>query len=183
MDLVSYILAKNAAVGGSSGVSPTAKVTETDDGAVITITDAEGTTTVTIKHGQDGAAGAKGDKGDKGDTGAQGPQGEKGAQGEPGPQGPAGEKGETGAAGAKGDKGDTGEQGPQGETGAAGKDGVTPVKGVDYFTDAEIQSVVEQAATKVAEDGVIIQSSTEGSTKQFKLTVDDDGVITAVPIE
>ena len=57
MDLVSYILAKNNAGGSSSAVSPTAKVTETDDGAVITITDAEGTTTVTIKHGTDGQDG------------------------------------------------------------------------------------------------------------------------------
>lgn len=171
MDLVSYILAKNNAGGGSSAVSPTAKVTETDDGAVITITDAEGTTTVTIKHGTDGQDGATGAKGD---TGAQGPKGDKG---------------DTGAQGPKGDKGDTGAQGPQGEkgatgaTGAAGKDGTTPVKGTDYFTDDEVQSIVDQAAAKVTADGVIIQSSTEGSTKQFRLTVTDDGVVTATPIE
>lgn len=72
--MVSYILAKNNAGGSSSAVSPTAKVTETDDGAVITITDAEGTTTVTIKHGTDGQDGAAGAKGD---TGAQGPKGDK----------------------------------------------------------------------------------------------------------
>lgn len=159
MDLVSYILAKNNAGGSSSAVSPTAKVTETDDGAVITITDAEGTTTVTIKHGTDGQDGAAGAKGD---TGAQGPKGDKG---DTGAQGPQGEKGATGA------------------TGAAGKDGTTPVKGTDYFTDDEVQSIVDQAAAKVTADGVIIQSSTEGSTKQFRLTVTDDGVVTATPIE
>lgn len=159
MDLVSYILAKNNAGGSSSSVSPTAKVTETDDGAVITITDAEGTTTVTIKHGTDGQDGAAGAKGD---TGAQGPKGDKG---DTGAQGPQGEKGATGA------------------TGAAGKDGTTPVKGTDYFTDDEVQSIVDQAAAKVTADGVIIQSSTEGSTKQFRLTVTDDGVVTATPIE
>lgn len=174
MDLVSYILAKNSAGGGSSAVSPTAKVTETDDGAVITITDAEGTTTVTIKHGADGKDGAAGAKGDKGDTGAQGPKGDKG---DTGAQGPQGEKGDTGAQGPQGEKGATG------ATGAAGKDGATPVKGTDYFTDAEVQSIVDQAAAKVTADGVIIQSSTEGSTKQFKLTVTDDGTITATPIE
>ena len=159
MDLVRYILAKNNAGGSSSAVSPTAKVTETDDGAVITITDAEGTTTVTIKHGTDGQDGAAGAKGD---TGAQGPKGDKG---DTGAQGPQGEKGATGA------------------TGAAGKDGTTPVKGTDYFTDDEVQSIVDQAAAKVTADGVIIQSSTEGSTKQFRLTVTDDGVVTATPIE
>lgn len=162
MDLMSYILAKNAAGGGSGAVSPTAKVTDTADGAVITITDVNGTTTVTIK---DGAAGAQGPKGDKGDTGAQGKQGE---------QGEKGEKGDTGAQGAKGDKGDTG---------AAGKDGVTPVKGKDYFTDDEVESIADQAAAKVVADGIIINSSTEGSTKQFRLTVSDEGVITAVPVE
>lgn len=40
--------------GGSGAVSPTAKVEQTDEGAVITITDASGTTTATIKDGADG---------------------------------------------------------------------------------------------------------------------------------
>ena len=56
-------------------------------------------------------------------VGPQGPQGEKGEQGEVGPQGPQGEKGE---------------QGPQGEKGA---DGYTPVKGVDYFTEEEVNEI------------------------------------------
>lgn len=56
-----------------------------------------------------------------------------------------GEKGE------KGDKGDQGIQGPQGEKGEDGKDGVngkdgadgkTPVKGVDYFTDADKKELI-----------------------------------------
>lgn len=67
--------------------------------------------------------GQKGDAGPKGDTGAQGPQGPQGLQGP------------------KGDIGATGPQGP------AGQDGVTPVKGVDYFTTediAEIESDIEE---------------------------------------
>ena len=40
--------------GGSGGVSPSAKVEQTDEGAVITITDASGTTTATVKNGADG---------------------------------------------------------------------------------------------------------------------------------
>lgn len=51
-------------------------------------------------------------KGDKGDTGAPGPQGIQGIQGP------------------KGDKGDT------------GADGHTPVKGTDYFTEADKQELV-----------------------------------------
>lgn len=71
-------------------------------------------------------------QGAKGDTGPQGPQGPKGDTGETGPQGPAG------ADGAKGD------------TGPAGADGKTPVKGTDYFTDADKEEVAQSAAESVA---------------------------------
>ena len=66
-------------------------------------------------------AAIKGDKGDKGEPGAKGEQGIQGIQGI---------QGETGAPGPKGDKGDT------------GADGHTPVKGVDYFTEADKQELV-----------------------------------------
>ena len=53
-----------------------------------------------------------------------------------------GDKGEQGPQGLKGDKG---EQGPQGERGADGK---TPIKGTDYWTEADkaeiVQSVIEE---------------------------------------
>lgn len=55
-----------------------------------------------------------------------------------------------GPQGEKGDKGDPGEQGPQGipgekgEKGDPGADGRTPVKGVDYFTEADREDVVQQ---------------------------------------
>lgn len=42
---------------GKDGVSPTAKVEQTDDGAVITITDAAGTTTAELKNGKEGNPG------------------------------------------------------------------------------------------------------------------------------
>ena len=73
--------------------------------------------------------------------GLQGPQGETGLQGPRGETGPQGPRGETGL---QGPRGETGPQGPQGDTGEAG---YTPVKGVDYFTDAEkgemIQAVLD----------------------------------------
>ena len=47
-------------------------------------------------------------------------------------------KGEVGPAGPQGEKGDVGPQGPQGEK---GEDGLTPVKGVDYFTKEEIDEI------------------------------------------
>ncbi|WP_286167233.1 hypothetical protein [Clostridium sp. J1101437_171009_A5] len=84
--------------------------------------------------GADGAQGPPGEQGLKGDTGAQGPAGPKGDTGEPGAQGPAGEQGPAGP------KGDTGEQGP---AGPAGADGKTPVRGVDYYTEADKQEMVQ----------------------------------------
>lgn len=40
-------------------------------------------------------------------------------------------------------------QGSKGADGKDGKDGATPVKGVDYFTEQEIDSIATQAAAKV----------------------------------
>lgn len=119
-----------------------------------------------------------GPKGDKGDTGEQGPQGPQGPQGEKGDKGDAftyadftaeqlaelkGEKGDTGATGPqgpqgeqgpKGDTGDVGPQGPKGDTGPAGLDGYTPVKGTDYFTEADKTELVNAvlAALPTAEE-------------------------------
>ena len=53
--------------------------------------------------------------------------------------GPAGPQGERGI---QGEKGETGATGP---AGANGKDGYTPVKGVDYFTEADKAEIVEAA--------------------------------------
>ena len=41
----------------------------------------------------------------------------------------------------KGDRGETGPAGPEGPAGVAGQDGYTPVKGVDYFTEEDIDSL------------------------------------------
>ena len=51
--------------------------------------------------------------------------------GPPGPQGPQGPRGE---------QGPQGEAGPQGEQGPAGR---TPVKGTDYFTEADKAEMVQ----------------------------------------
>lgn len=125
--------------GGGDGFSPVVNVTQTSDGAEITITDKDGTTTATVLNGKDGKDGAKGEKGDtgpagpKGETGATGPQGEKG---DPGDKGDQGIQGEPGADGAKGDKGDKGDA------------GYSPVRGTDYWTAsdiAQIKSYVDDA--------------------------------------
>jgi|GEM_PF-2119674 len=48
---------------GADGFSPSASVEQTDDGAVITITDKDGTTSATITNGQDGQPGQDGEPG------------------------------------------------------------------------------------------------------------------------
>ena len=78
--------------------------------------------------------------------GEQGPAGEDGAPGETGPQGPQGIPGETGPQGPQGEPGIQGETGPQGPAGA---DGYTPQREVDYWTSADIESIVSQAVSEI----------------------------------
>lgn len=66
-----------------------------------------------------------------------------------GATGPKGDTGETGATGPQGPKGDTGETGPQGPSGAAGADGKTPVKGTDYWTEADKQEIVDEVVAEL----------------------------------
>lgn len=58
--------------------SPSATVMQTETGAVIAVTDKNGTTTATILHGEDGPIGPQGATGPKGETGATGPKGANG---------------------------------------------------------------------------------------------------------
>lgn len=100
-------------------------------------------------QGEQGIQGPKGDKGDKGDTGATGPKGDTGATG------PKGDKGDTGATGPQGPQGIQGIQGPTGPTGATGAtgpkgaDGKTPVKGTDYWTDADKAEMMSDMASSM----------------------------------
>lgn len=163
--IVEEYLAKNPPASGEpgqdgeDGYSPTVSVTEIEGGYRLTITDATGTKTIDVMNGadgKDGARGPQGEKGEKGDTGDTGPQGPQGIQGETGPQGPNGEKG------------DTGETGPQGPAGA---DGYTPVKGVDYFTDEDIQEVASEAAKLVDIDQVLPEQVVfpEGASTTYQI--------------
>lgn len=109
----------------------------------------------------------KGPQGDKGDPGAKGEKGDKGADGAPGVQGEAGMAAtisvgivSTGEPGTQASvtnagtdstavlnftipRGEKGEAGAKGDTGATGEAGHTPVKGVDYFTDAEKSEMIQ----------------------------------------
>lgn len=70
-----------------------------------------------------------------------------------------GEKGE------KGDKGDTGAQGIQGEKGA---DGYTPVKGTDYFTEADKAEIINE---------ILASGGTSGGDENWELIANSDEVI------
>lgn len=123
------------------------------------------------EQGIQGIQGEKGDKGDKGDTGApgtNGTNGKDGADGQPGADGKDGEPGQDGVSathswngtvltitsasgtssadlkGEKGDKGDTGAPGTNGTNGKDGADGKTPVKGTDYYTEADKTEMVNR---------------------------------------
>lgn len=99
----------------------------------------EETPVINVALGNPIYRGPKGDKGDKGDDGSivfeeltpeqkeelRGPQG---IQGEMGPQGP---------------------EGPQGEPGPEGPAGYTPVKGTDYFTEADKTELVADVKTQI----------------------------------
>ena len=76
------------------------------------------------------------------------PRGPKGENGADGKDGQNGADGKDGAKGEKGDKGDRGEQGIQGKQGPKGDKGDKPIRGTDYWTEAdkdEIKAYVEEA--------------------------------------
>lgn len=115
---------------------PAVNLAETEEGVVVTTRDQNGQEqTAVIKHGETGPAGPAGPQGETGPAGPAGADGPQGATGPAGPEGPAGPQGETGPAGP------AGPAGPQGEAGPAG---ATPQKGVDYWTDAEKQEIVDE---------------------------------------
>jgi hypothetical protein len=83
-----------------------------------------------------------------------------------------------------------GKDGKDGTNGTDGKDGVdgkTPVKGTDYFTEADktemVQSVLETLPSEPSYNAVILSSSTPNSTKKFKIIVDDSGAIKVTEIK
>ena len=108
--------------------------------------------------GKDGADGAQGIQGEKGETGASGKDGVSPTLTTSKADGvttititdASGTKTASIADGAKGDKGDTG------ATGEKGADGYTPVKGTDYFTDADKAEIVNAVLAQVV-DGTEVE--------------------------
>jgi lysophospholipase L1-like esterase len=160
-----------AGQNGKDGVS----ATHSWNGTTLTVTSASGTSSADLK-------GAKGDKGDKGDQG---------------------EKGETGAAGSNGKDGANGtsvtvksvtestEDGgsnvvafSDGKTLTVknGIDGYSPVRGVDYYTDAdkaEFEAIIADEMVKRGQLKPEFANSSDECTDTSKLYVLPDGYIYA----
>lgn len=117
--------------------------------------DTTGTVSEAIAAVPAGPPGPKGDKGDAFEYSDFTPEQLASLKGQ------KGDKGDTGATGQKGEKGDTG------ATGATGADGVTPVKGTDYFTQAEIDEIVQDVVTEVSGDFVAKEAGKGLSTNDY----------------
>ncbi|MDO5125231.1 MAG: hypothetical protein Q4D35_02505 [Ruminococcus sp.] len=59
-------------------------------------------------------------------------------------------------------KGDTGERGEQGIQGERGADGYTPVKGVDYWTDSDINEIYSYVDGLIGEANAILENRLNG---------------------
>lgn len=151
--------------GGEPGFSPTVQITEVEGGTQVTITDANGPHTFTVLNGTNGADGTDGAAAGFGTPTAT----VDGNVGTPSvtvtASGPDTAKVFTFAFSNL--KGATGARGP---AGANGQNGTTPVKGVDYFTEAEV-SEIEAAAAGAA------LPSTDGVAEGSVLTVTTGGVV------
>lgn len=94
-------------------------------------------------QGEQGPVGPQGPQGIQGPVGPQGPQGIQGPVGPQGPQGERGIDGKQGIQGVIGPQGIQGPVGPQGPQGERGEKGQIPVRGVDYWTEKDMASIVE----------------------------------------
>lgn len=117
---------------GIDGTSAYVKAERTDNGAIITIEDAKGTSKISLKDGIDGKNGEKGERGETGLTG---------------------EKGTDGKDGYTPVKGIDYFDGKDGVNGTNGKDGYTPVKGTDYYTESEKTEMIEEIKSGLGDLG------------------------------
>ena len=108
-------------------IEPYINIVETDEGAVITCTDPDGTTSATIYNGE---------KGDPGEQGIPGKDGKDGQDGLPGKDG------------ADGLPGKDGKDGQDGKDGSDGSDGFSPVVSVEAITGGHSISVTDASGTQ-----------------------------------
>lgn len=52
----------------------------------------------------------------------------------------------------------------------------------DYYVSQYSGEEIDARLQRIVDDGIILPSSTTGSTKKFKLTVDDTGAVSATEV-
>jgi hypothetical protein len=52
----------------------------------------------------------------------------------------------------------------------------------DYYVSQYSGEEIDARLQRITDDGIILPSSTTGSTKKFKLTVDDTGAVSATEV-
>ena len=163
-------------IRGVDGFSPIAKVTQESDGARITITDLNGTTTAIAKNGERGEQGIQGERGERGIQGEQGEQGIQGIQGEQGIQGIQGNDGFSPIATVT-KSGDTAtititdkvgttsasiSDGTNGTNGQNGEDGFSPIATVSKTGNTATITITDKVGTTTAS----ISDGTNGTNGQ-----------------
>lgn len=140
---------------GKDGTSPAVSITAITGGHRITITDANGTKTFDVMDGAAGKDGTDGTNGADGQPGRDGQDGQPGADGVS-PVVTVSKSGKvttisitdkSGTKTATINDGSDGAPGKDGSNGKDGTDGYTPVKGVDYWTEADQEAIVQQVIT------------------------------------
>ena len=160
---------------GIDGFSPIASVTQTDSGAVISITDKSGATTATINNGKDGKDGSPGSAGKDGTSVTVKSVSESTADGGSNVVTFSDGKTVTIKNGSKGSKGDP---------------GYTPVRGTDYWTAADQSAIIEQVIADLggtpvfgvvdANNNIILSGNLADGIYTLKYE-DADGKVTEIP--
>ena len=170
-------------------IDPYISIEQTDEGAVVTVTDKQGVTTATIYNGKDGQDGQDGRDGQSGVDGFSptatvsksgnvatisitDKSGTTSAQVVDGAKGDKGDKGDPGI-GIKGDKGDPGADGQD------GADGFSPVASVSKSGNTTTISITDKNGTTSAQvfDGVGDVASVNGKTGVVVLDASDVGAL------
>ncbi|MBR6407155.1 MAG: hypothetical protein IKS19_00975, partial [Clostridia bacterium] len=126
-EIVAQLIEEGGGIAGSDGFSPTVEATPITGGTRLMITDANGTQTVDIMDGENGAAGATGADGSDGFSPTVSVSSITGGH----------------------RVSVTDKTGTESFDVMDGANGTTPVKGTDYFTESEINDIVISAASEV----------------------------------
>lgn len=156
---------------GADGYSPTANVTQNDNGATITITDKNGTTMATITNGKDGA------------DGSPGKNGVPGADGQDGITPTIGENGNWYLGDTDTGKPSRGADGATGATGATGEKGTDGKSAYQYAVEGGYTGTEEEFAAKMAQPWAYpVVGMTEAAAELLPNTYYRWGEVTALTV-